>query len=202
MSKQTDKLIALAGVVQAVTLVDQLGRTGTCDSNAFDASIHSLFTFDAQSTLDVYGGKEHLMLGIESAIKLLNSSAGSVTGQYALGIVQIQKMLAQDKARYQRVGKGLEAASVQAAHFSETHENVLSNINALYASEISSLSFRIQVRGEPEHLQRDIIAYKIRSLLMAAVRSAHLWRQKGGSRLDLVFRRKKLIDGLTQLAKS
>ena len=197
-----DKLIALAGLVQAVTLVDQLGYKGTCDASAFDASIHSLFTFDANSLEEVYGNAEHLSIGINKAIEVLENSSGSVVAQYALGIIQIHKMLSQDTARYGRVAQGLRLAAEQAAHFSETHENVLSNINALYAKEVSSLSYRIQVRGEPEQLQRDIIAYKIRSLLLAAIRSAHLWRQKGGSRLDLIFKRKKMIEGLKRLKRN
>ncbi len=196
-----DKLLALAGVVQAVALVDELGHKGRCDSDAFDASIHSLFTFDANTIDDVYGGTNHLHFGISKAIEVLENSSGSVIAQYALGIIQIHKMLSADSARYSRVAEGLRLAAQQASHFSETHENVLSNVNALYAKEVSSLSFRIQVRGEPEQLQRDIIAYKIRSLLLAGIRSAHLWRQKGGSRLDLVFRRKKIIDGLKRLRR-
>ncbi|MCB1807912.1 MAG: DUF489 family protein, partial [Candidatus Competibacteraceae bacterium] len=43
------------------------------------------------------------------------------------------------------------------------------------------------------HLNRPDNANRIRTLLLAGLRSAVLWRQKGGGRLTLLLRRKALL---------
>ena len=59
------------------------------------------------------------------------------------------------------------------------------------------------VRGEPLHLQNPENVNRIRALLLAAIRSAMLWRQCGGRRLHILLGRKKLwrmADALLQRA--
>jgi high frequency lysogenization protein len=42
-----EQTLALAGVAQAARIVDQLSRTGTYPVEYLEASLHSLFSFDA-----------------------------------------------------------------------------------------------------------------------------------------------------------
>ena len=42
-----DQTLALAGVAQAARIVDQLSRTGTYPVDYLEASLHSLFSFEA-----------------------------------------------------------------------------------------------------------------------------------------------------------
>src|SRR3569623_1691456 len=44
------------------------------------------------------------------------------------------------------------------------------------------------------HLSHPDVANKVRTLLLAAIRSAVLWRQCGGNRWQLIFGRRKIID--------
>jgi len=195
-----DKIIAFAGITQAVALVHQLATTGRCDQKAFDASIHSLFVFDASTTVDVYGGREGIELGVSEAAEMLDKASASALTQYCLGVIQLQKLLQADKAKMARIGTQMSRIAEQSLHFTETHENIIAALNELYTSEVSSAKFRIQVRGEPTFLQQQATAEKIRALLLAGIRSAHLWRQKGGSRLDLLLKRSSLQKALKQLA--
>jgi high frequency lysogenization protein len=51
------------------------------------------------------------------------------------------------------------------------------------------------VKGEPTRLTETGVANQIRALLLAAMRSAVLWRQCGGTRLGLLLGgRRKLAD--------
>ncbi|OYY73806.1 MAG: hypothetical protein B7Y40_08130 [Gammaproteobacteria bacterium 28-57-27] len=50
------------------------------------------------------------------------------------------------------------------------------------------------VKGEPKQLNEPWVAQRIRSALLAGVRSAVLWHQCGGRKLNLLFRRKRFID--------
>ena len=56
MNRLQNQTLALAGMFQAVTLVDELALHGSFESESFDCSLDSLFTIDAASTEDAIGG--------------------------------------------------------------------------------------------------------------------------------------------------
>jgi high frequency lysogenization protein len=56
--------------------------------------------------------------------------------------------------------------------------------------------------GDYQHLQQPRIANQIRTLLFAAVRSAVLWRQLGGSRLKVFLKRRQLQNTAAYWLKS
>jgi high frequency lysogenization protein len=81
----------------------------------------------------------------------------------------------------------------QADHFHTTHESVIGNLADTYKQTLSTLSFRIKVAGNPQILQNNYNANKVRALLLAGIRAAILWRQVGGRRWHLLFNRKRYI---------
>ena len=52
----TRQTIALAGVFQAATVVDQLARTGQCDERAWQTLIRATLDTDPESFEGIYGG--------------------------------------------------------------------------------------------------------------------------------------------------
>ena len=112
--------------------------------------------------------------------------------RYALGVLHLQKKLAGRQDMLNVIGSRLEQVNQQAQHFSSTHDNVIANLGTLYTETLSTFQFRIQVNGDYNYLQQQRIANQIRALLLAAVRSALLWRQVGGNRLQLLFYRKHI----------
>ena len=74
-------------------------------------------------------------------------------------------------------------------------------LSALYKKTISQISPKIIIKGQPKNLTIGLNTERIRSLLLAGVRSAVLWRQVGGGKLDLVFNRKKIIRCCEELKK-
>ena len=66
-------------------------------------------------------------------------------------------------------------------------------IAALYSETISRLSPRIVVSGKPQYLKNQRTVDWVRALLLAGLRSATLWYQLGGGRLELMFGRKNII---------
>ena len=65
--------IALAGVAQAARLVDQVSKTGSYPLEFLEASVHSLFEFEADSVIDVFGGIAGVKLGLHNLSSLLAS---------------------------------------------------------------------------------------------------------------------------------
>ena len=68
------QVIALAGVVQAARMVDQVAKTGSYPSAFFEASLRSLFVFDAPSVDAVYGNIQGVKLGLRSVVDMLTDA--------------------------------------------------------------------------------------------------------------------------------
>ena len=195
MSKNLpDITLALAGVIQATLLVEQVAKTGYVQQDAYKCSIESLFDLNPKNTLAVYGGDaQNLRLGLEALRDML---AGQHKHQdamrYALGALHLQKKLAGRKDMLNTIASRIEQAANQAEHFSSTHDNVVGNLGQIYSETISTFRFRIQVMGDHNYLQQARIANQIRALLLSAIRAAMLWRQVGGNRWQLLLERKAL----------
>ncbi len=59
-----DRALALAGLMQAVQLVQQMAQTGQAQTTPLAAVIDALFRFDAESTEAVYGRASQLAPGL------------------------------------------------------------------------------------------------------------------------------------------
>lgn len=194
-NKWHDVTIAAAGILQATALVDQLARTGFIPSDAYRCSINSLLQTSPSDTLSVFGELKDLRLGLETWRDLLQSSRQlqNDTVRYSAGILHLQGRLSKRKDMLQVIASRLENAKHQSQHFGPTHENVIANLADIYSDTLSRFRFRIQVAGDPGYLQQQRVANQVRALLLAAVRAATLWRQVGGSRLQILLHRKKLL---------
>lgn len=190
----TNQTIALAGIAQAATLVQQLATTGKADAHALEASIGSLLKLESDSVIDVFG---HLA-GIEFGLKQLQQQ---ITGydiknrekaRYAASLVFLERQLVKQPDMLKTLKRGIERVQLQAEHFNVTHENILANLGDIYSNTLSNIKPRIMVNGDPQFLEHPQIVNKIRALLLAGVRSALLWRQCGGTRWKFIFYRGKL----------
>jgi len=194
--------LALAGVFQVALLVNDLATRGLVDQQTFATSINSVLVTDPETTADIYGGElANLRAGANTLRKVLlkDSSINPSVLRYAMAILILNTKLAKNPQMLTAIGQRLDAVKSQAMHFNPTHENVLAALAGLYQDTLSTLSFRIQVQGDPTILQQTGNADKIRALLLAGIRSAMLWSQSGGKRWKLLFSRKKILQDLNSL---
>lgn len=202
-SKSKQKAIALAGMFQAAALVQQLVRTGDIPKDALQCSVGSVFVMDPKDVEDVYGGVKHLQLGIEVLLNILTARESQKYGEsirYAIGLLHIEKLLKQNKDLLAILRSRLEQLEQQKAHFDTiTHTSVIARLAQLYLDTMGTMKFRIQVKGDPRHLAQEETANKVRAIFLAGVRSAILWRQLGGSRLDFFLSKRALVEALQLL---
>ncbi len=194
--------LALAGVFQAAQLVHDLATRGLVDQHTFASSIGSILITDPETTADIYGGDFfNLRTGATTLRKVLlkDSSVAPQVLHYAMGILVLNTKLAKNQPMLTAIGQRLDTVKSQAMHFNPTHENVLAALAGLYQDTLSTLSYRIQVKGNPTILQQTGNADKVRSLLLAGIRSAMLWSQSGGKRWKLLFSRKRILQDLDAL---
>ncbi|NLC61709.1 MAG: lysogenization regulator HflD, partial [Gammaproteobacteria bacterium] len=118
----------------------------------------------------------------------------------ALAVLQLERRFINDGEMVHRVQRGITAARNEAQRAgSSTHPEVLSSLGTLYAETVSNLRPRVMVQGNPHYLGQSDIVSEIRAVLMAALRSAVLWRQMGGNYLDFLLRRKQLLGAVERL---
>jgi high frequency lysogenization protein len=199
-----DRTTALAGIFQAAVLVHQLATTGRVSQRELETAVHSLFEQNPKSTEDVYGDKHCILKGLEQLSNILkrnNTPEGNNLVRYAMGMVHLQKKLMKQGDMLDLIGKRLEQSQQQAALFEPTHDNVIANLADIYTSTISTFSFRIQVTGDYNYLQQPRISNQIRAILFSGIRSAILWRQLGGTRLQVIMKRKAIIASADELIK-
>jgi high frequency lysogenization protein len=193
-----DKTLALAGIFQAARLVQQVARSGMVDQEVFAASIKTIFKIDASTPEDVYGGVSNVISGCKTLLNQLGAGDPANPGnkkdievtKYVVSIMVLERKLMKDPRLLKNITAGIEKAQAQAEHFSTTHDNVIASLANVYSETISQLRPRVMVNGEHNHLSNPDNANKIRALLLAAMRSAVLWSQCGGSRWQIMFKRK------------
>ncbi|CNH47657.1 putative lysogenization regulator [Yersinia massiliensis] len=192
-----DITLALAGICQSARLVQQLAHEGQCDNDALNTVMGGLLQTNPPSTLAVYGGDEQsLKMGLETLQSVLNANrqgpAAELT-RYTLSLMVLERKLNANKSAMNTLGDRINQLDRQLAHFDLESETMMSSLASIYTDVISPLGPRIQVIGSPAILQSTLVQAKIRATLLAGIRSAVLWQQVGGSRLQLMFSRNRLF---------
>jgi len=214
-----ERVIALAGALQAAGLVRSLALRGQADASCVRASVASIFKIDADNAADVFGGVANLRLGLEtliSQIEIGQRDAGLT--RLVINIMRVERILARRTDVLETLREGIQAIerdtltgandaqtgerSVASASTSDHHTRAgistdqdisasIPKLAELYAATLSTLRPRIIVEGNPRFLKDDPDIDRVRALLLAAIRAAVLWRQLGGTQLRLFFRHRQ-----------
>ncbi|MGO2354344.1 MAG: high frequency lysogenization protein HflD [Marinomonas foliarum] len=203
-SREKEQTIALSAVFQAAELVSILAKTGKVDNASLQPLLDSILMLNAGSTEDIYGGQwdcqSNLALGRRITRQALGKERSSVnpdTLRYALSLIHLENKLSKTPEMLSQIGQKITHIEQKKAHYeSVLHENMLASISGMYQDTLSKLPFRIQVHGDSRFLQQPQISNQVRAILMAGIRAAMLWRQLGGKRWHLIFKRKALLNAL------
>jgi len=208
LDSSQDRVLALAGILQAARLVQQLARQGRADSQPFAASVQSLLSLDAADTPAVYGGARGVSQGLSLVQDKLGGDAGSrdlEMAKYVLAMLQLEAALRRRPEVLDAIRRGIDAIKAQTGanedeHAEDAPMSLVEKIAELYTRTLSTLTPRIMVTGEQGHLANPQVAASVRAALFAGIRSAVLWRQLGGRRWHLVLLRRRLAtEAATQL---
>ena len=198
------QVIALAGVVQVARMVDQVAKTGSYPVAFFEASMRSLFAFDAPTVDAVYGNIQGVKLGLRSVVDMLTDATNEdhvAMGAYVRGLLKLEDQFGKRPDLQEVVASRLGHVNFKAQHFSDDAVELAASISAIYQDTISHLPYRIKVKGNVQHLQQTKNADLVRTLLLAGLRSAHLWRQLGGRPRHFLFKGGKLAATASDLSK-
>lgn len=192
-----DITLAMAGISQAARLVQQLAHEGLCDRGALHTLLNSLLQMDPPSTLAVFGAEESkLKIGLETLIGVLNANnkgPGAELTRYTISLMVLERKLNANEQAMNTLAERLGQLDRQLAHFDLESDTIISALSGIYVDVVSPLGPRIQVTGAPAILQNPQVQAKVRATLLAGIRAAVLWHQVGGSRLQLMFSRNRLL---------
>ena len=200
--------IALAAVAQCAVLVNNLAAHGRSPNLELAACINPLLVTNPASTADVYPSVSGLSLGLKTLQDIFSNDRMRENAdliRYTLGMLALRNKLTRNRAMQNHIRQtlpqispveDLESVDTKGEEVDQDRryqqDHTYEQLANLYQDTISTLSYRIQVQGKAEHLKNELIANKIRALLLAGIRSAVLWYQLGGRRWRLVVYRKRI----------
>lgn len=200
--------IALAALFQACQQIQRVAYTGYMDDHAAACLLKALIVTDPQTVEDIYNPGQ-LLTGFKQLIESFGSSASDKTSQTieitrnALKVISLEANIERNSKVYNRMGSEIDRLKevmiqdnpdFMSAEPSTvlTPEN-LKEFSSIYQSLISPNFDKLIIYGEERFLRESENQEKIRSLLLAAIRAVVLWRQVGGRRRFLIFRRKAIL---------
>jgi high frequency lysogenization protein len=188
------RVLALAGMLQALRVVRQIAETGHADGAMEACALESVFRIDAPNTEAVYGGAARVRQGLVLLREYLtNTNSDPALPKLGTTLLQIERMFVGDEEMSARIRRGILEVAEKAERQGNTHPDVIAQLGRLYGETISNLRPKIIVQGNPHYLQQADIVAEIRALLLAGLRSAVLWRQMGGTLWDFVFGRGAML---------
>jgi len=203
LSPLEERTIALAGIFQNCQQMHQLAQTGKIDPFYLDIAVQAILNTNPDDTQSVFQG----IPGIREGLSLIEQQLGesktlkdSELTRYSISILFLANKLLKNPEMLQQISEGITKAQNQVVHFGSDHLNIYASLGGLYSDTISQLHPRIMVSGEPQILNNPDTANKIRTLLLSSIRCAVLWQQLGGSRWQLIFKRKKIVSIAKNLA--
>ena len=197
-----DRSIALAGLYQAAKLVQQTAQGERRDAAATNASIRSVLNTDPDSAIDVYGDSHGLTLGLEVTTGQLDNDSKqrdmALTG-YVITLMHLERKLSRDPDLMKTLASGIDRVKAEIKLADEVGPDMIAALAGVYRDTVSTLQPRIMVKGEESVLRNSDSKNMIRALLLAGMRAAVLWRQRGGNRIRLILQRKQILDCCREL---
>lgn len=199
--------IALAALFQACTQIIRIAKTGFVDPFACAALFRGLIITNPQTVEDIYRPVD-LKLGL----KVLSASMSSSGSDKSADIIEVSKLafriigltvtIEKNDLVFRRLGAQIDELRGKMLNRYPEFEagdpnqildpDNIKDFSDIYQGLISSNFPAVMIYGEEEHLTNDSNQQTIRALLLTGVRSVVLWRQLGGRRRFLLFRRRAI----------
>jgi high frequency lysogenization protein len=198
--------MCLAATLQCCISIQRLARHGATDENMLTRMVATVLDFSTVEPEKLYGGAQTLKTGLkfiqDSGPGQMDSDRVEVLS-LTNAVQQIQKVLVNTPVIQNSLGEKLNYLHSQELGFPYSNDS-WEKFNQIYIKTLGTLEPKIIVKGEQNWLQNPLTVAKIRSGLLAAVRSAYFWNSLGGKRWHLLLLRKQYINNartlLTNLA--
>ncbi|RUO55738.1 high frequency lysogenization protein HflD [Pseudidiomarina homiensis] len=204
MNEWQQRTLALAAIAQACAAVKQLARHGQLTEEfQRDALLQSVLEQDPESFSAIYGDVTNLNFGLKVLLAQIGATRNKdveIT-RYMVGVLALARRFERSEKAVAALGQRINQLQRQQQDFQFEQDTILTGMAGAYSDFISPLGRPLQIHGKPVLLQQQNVQKQIRALLLAAIRSAILWRQVGGKRRHFVFSRRRMVSTALDLIR-
>ncbi|RKZ77846.1 MAG: lysogenization protein HflD, partial [Gammaproteobacteria bacterium] len=121
-TRERDRIIALAALMQVVTLVQQIAQTGQVNQAEFETLLNSLIETDAADTEAVYGDLSQLKPGIQQLNNQLSKKKDKkdiALLRYIIGLLHLERKLAKRPAMLDLISREIDQIPQQIEYFGD-----------------------------------------------------------------------------------
>ena len=200
MSAIDKQLYSLAALYQSCNAISRIAWEGQYDEKEFLPLIKSILDVDSDDPLTIYQQPISLKSGFEFLKKQVVDdifTRSSETRRYISSIKDLVKRINTSNIIDEQFRKRIDR--INENEYEKNTDNIVLEIGQLYKDTFSQLEPRIVISGDNQYLKQDLNAARIRTALMAAIRSVYLWKSCNGSDLKFFLFKKKYISRIREI---
>ena len=197
-----NQTIALAGLYQALALIQQVAWQGDSTHSCLPASLASVLKIDTDDFMDVYGVPRDLQLGLQALQETLQKRHDPLVierTRHAVSLMYLEGRLQVSSQAATELGNDIQHLAALHATRDDSVAELAQDLARLYQAHISPMGPKIIIEGDPSHLKTEHCASMIRALLLAGIRAVVLWRQARGKRWALLLGRSSILRNIATL---
>lgn len=208
MANIKGETLALAALFQCSSQITRIANTGYMDEHAVSCVFRALVVTNPKTVEDIYApGK--LITGFKQLVDSFDRSVSAKTPetiaitQISLKIISLAISIMNKGDIFNSMGNYIDSITerilaatpdyLDASPDVVLNPDYIKEFAKIYQSIISPNFPKLVIYGEERILREESNQDRIRALLLCGIRAVILWRQLGGRRRFLIFRRKLIV---------
>ena len=186
-------IISLNALLQSIYFVNKAATTNSVVLEDCEVLLKSIYIKDTFNAKDIYIDSKHLLNGYNLLKQILSgkNDISLITMQkYALNIILIQKNINKISDLEDVIRKKIDNYQENSMMATNLNELVMYS-EEIYKEYIGIIRPRVVISGKKEYLENN--SSMIRALLLSGIRASFLWDYHGGTKWQLMFRRKEIL---------
>tara|TARA_B100000614_G_C14561727_1_gene497461 strand:+ start:1103 stop:1729 length:627 start_codon:yes stop_codon:yes gene_type:complete len=194
------QLYTLAALYQSCNAISRIAWEGKYDNEEFSPLIKSILDVNSDDPLSIYEEPTLLKSGFEFLKKQVIDdifTRSSETRRYISSIKNLVKRIDTSNIIDDQFRKNIDR--LNEIKREKTIDDLVLEIGQLYIDTFSKVEPRIVISGDNQYLKVDLNAARIRTALMAAIRSVYLWKSCNGSDFKFFLFKKRYIKRIKEI---
>ena len=194
------QLYSLAALYQSCNAISRIAWEGKYDNEEFSPLIKSILDVNSDDPLSIYEEPTLLKSGFEFLKKQVIDdifTRSSETRRYISSIKNLVRRIDTSNIIDDQFRKNIDR--LNEIKREKTIDDLVLEIGQLYIDTFSKVEPRIVISGDNQYLKVDLNAARIRTALMAAIRSVYLWKSCNGSDFKFFLFKKRYIKRIKEI---
>tara|TARA_B100000886_G_scaffold337772_1_gene299215 strand:+ start:453 stop:1079 length:627 start_codon:yes stop_codon:yes gene_type:complete len=194
------QLYSLAALYQSCNAISRIAWKGKYDEEEFSPLIKSILDVNSDDPLSIYEEPTLLKPGFEFLKKQVIDdifTRSSETRRYISSIKNLVRRIDASNIIDEQFRKNIDR--LNEIKRKKTIDDLVLEIGQLYLDTFSKVEPRIVISGDNQYIKEDLNAARIRTALMAAIRSVYLWKSCNGSDIKFFLFKKRYIKRIKEI---